>query len=280
MDRQGELYQRRAFDVLPILVRQAWTGKSMTYGQVAREVRMPNRRNLNYVLGSIGRSLQELATQWQSDIPAIQSLVVNEKSGLPGPGFDNCLPNPAEYRSAPLDRKRGMIQWLWDTAKAYPDWPKVLEYFGLVPSSGLPLDTAFPQNVRRAFGNGGEGPAHGEFKQFVVDHPKCVGVQGRIISAEPEYHFLSADSVDVLFKTRRECVAVEVKAHDALEQDILRGIFQWVKYRALLEAEHAVNQDPLPFRVILALEGALPTKWREIVTTLGVKVVEQIRGRD
>jgi hypothetical protein len=277
MDRNGKLYQRRAFAVLPILVRQAATGVPMTYGQIAAEVNMPNHRNLNYVLGSIGVSLQQLANRWRSTIPAIQSLAINEQSRLPGPGFDNFFPNPKEYRSATLDGKRRMVRWLWHEVRAYTDWSKVLTHFDLVPIPPLSLDTVLPQEVRRAFGEGGESPAHKEFKQFVASHPEVVGVRGRVISTKIEYWFASADKADILFTTRLERVAVEVKAHTAPDVDILRGIFQWVKYRALLEATHAVEKNELPFRAILALEGPLPIKWRGAATTLGVEVVERIR---
>ena len=46
-------YQQQARKALPILVRQASVRKSIFYSDLADELKMPNARNLNYVLGSI-----------------------------------------------------------------------------------------------------------------------------------------------------------------------------------------------------------------------------------
>jgi hypothetical protein len=60
-DMHGDkLYQRRARRALPILVQQAGMGTRMTYSTLAKKMRMPNARNLNYVLGSVGKTLQDL----------------------------------------------------------------------------------------------------------------------------------------------------------------------------------------------------------------------------
>ena len=64
IDQEGLLYQRRAFSALPLLVRQAEAGQTIHYGQLARELGMPNPRNLNHVLGSIGTSLRNLGQLW------------------------------------------------------------------------------------------------------------------------------------------------------------------------------------------------------------------------
>jgi len=49
-----KLYQERARAALPLLVRQAQAGAPIFYSDLADELGMPNPRNLNYVLGSIG----------------------------------------------------------------------------------------------------------------------------------------------------------------------------------------------------------------------------------
>ncbi len=52
-----KLYQKRARLTLPLLVRQAKAEEPITYENLASELGMPNPRNLNYVLGSIGKAL-------------------------------------------------------------------------------------------------------------------------------------------------------------------------------------------------------------------------------
>ena len=60
-----KLYQKRARAALLLLVRQAKARKSVTYESLAKELDMPNPRNLNYPLGSIGTTLQRLGEEWK-----------------------------------------------------------------------------------------------------------------------------------------------------------------------------------------------------------------------
>ncbi len=80
-------YQVRAREALPLLVRQAEAGAPIFYSDLAEELGMPNPRNLNYVLGSIGQSLELLSKVWKVKVPPIQCLVVNKSTGLPGEGI-------------------------------------------------------------------------------------------------------------------------------------------------------------------------------------------------
>ncbi len=82
-----KLYQQRARAVLPVLVRQAKATQKIYYGDLAAEVSIPNPRNLNYPLGSIGNALKSLSKKWAIKIPQIQCIVVNKGSELPGEGI-------------------------------------------------------------------------------------------------------------------------------------------------------------------------------------------------
>ena len=53
-------YQQRTREVLPILVRQAKAAQKIYYSDLAAEIGIPNPRNLNYPLGSIGNALKAL----------------------------------------------------------------------------------------------------------------------------------------------------------------------------------------------------------------------------
>ncbi|MBU0484541.1 MAG: hypothetical protein KKB30_08525 [Proteobacteria bacterium] len=78
----NKLYQQRARLAIPVLIRQAQAEQPITYEDLARELEIPNPRNLNYVLGSIGNALNNLAEVWEEKIPPLQCLVVNKVSGL------------------------------------------------------------------------------------------------------------------------------------------------------------------------------------------------------
>ncbi len=64
-----------------------------------------------------------------------------------------------------------------------------------------------------------------------------------------ERQFLSGDVCDLVFVTPEEAVVVEVKKGQTGE--LVKGVHQGIKYRALLEAELS-QKDYVPIRVVLA----------------------------
>lgn len=276
IDAAGELYQRRALRALPILVRQAWAGRSIYYGEIARELGMPNPRNMNYVLGSVGTSLRLLSTKWHERIPPLQVLAINVSADLPGEGFAEFTSDPESFKRAPLYQRRRTIDALTAQVRAYPRWRDVMVEFGAEPPAGSNLAILLPPAERVRLGGHGESKAHRDFKTFVSKHPECVKVAGLTLPASIEYCFPSADTVDVLFTTRTTLVAVEVKSRLSSDGDVLRGLFQCVKYRALLDAVVAVEQREIATRSVLALQGALPESFLVIATTLGVEVFDML----
>ena len=92
-----------------------------------------------------------------------------------------------------------------------------------------------------------------------------------------EYPLPSADRVDILFKEKGLKIGVEVKSLLSNTADILRGLFQCVKYKYLIEAEQTINNMVPNSRVILALEGELPSDLTLIKNLLGVEVVQRIQ---
>ncbi|MGD0326038.1 MAG: hypothetical protein ABSD45_20125 [Terriglobia bacterium] len=81
------LYQRRAKQALPLLVGRAKAGRTVTYGQLARELKMPHPLNLNHVLGAVGRELQALGRKWKENVPPIECLVISKANKTPGRGI-------------------------------------------------------------------------------------------------------------------------------------------------------------------------------------------------
>lgn len=226
-----KLYQRRARMVLPILVRQAKAGTPIFYEHLADEVSMPNPRNLNYPLGCIGDALNDLSDEWDDEIPHIQALVKNQHTNLPGPGFDGFLEQKGEKWSNAKER-RAIIESYWAKIAAYPYWDDVLEALKLAPTA---TDLA-PIIASAARGGGGEGPDHLALKNYVCANPQCVGLKVGDPAGEPEYGLPSGDCIDVVFAQKRRIHAVEVKPAGSGVEDITRGLFQCVKYRAVLIA--------------------------------------------
>src|SRR4051794_2827561 len=82
-----KLYQQRARLALPVLVRQALAESPIYYSDLAAELGMSNPRNLNFVLGCVGTTLEALGNKWNEAIPPLQCIVINKSTGLPGEGI-------------------------------------------------------------------------------------------------------------------------------------------------------------------------------------------------
>jgi hypothetical protein len=116
-------------------------------------------------------------------------------------------------------------------------------------------------------------------KHYVRDHPELVGA-GADWEAKVEYALRSADELDVMFMSDRTWIGVEVKSRvsEGNAADYERGIYQVVKYRAVLEAQAIADSlDPQPeIRVVLVLERELPAVYRGLAAQLRVTVVENV----
>lgn len=266
-----KLYQQRARLVLPILVRQARAGTPIYYEDLADEVSMPNPRNLNYPLGCIGDALNDLSEDWEDEIPHIQALVKNQHTNLPGPGFDGFLEQKGEKWGNAKER-RAIIESYWAKIAAYPYWVDVLEALKLEPTA---TDLA-PIIARTAGGGGGEGPDHLALKNYVCSNPQLVGLRLGDPPGETEFGLPSGDCVDVVFSQRRRLHAVEVKPVSSGIDDITRGLFQCVKYRAVIMARAAYEHDDRSITVCLALGGELPDRLIPLRNSLGIEVFESI----
>ena len=114
------LYQARARFAFPLLVRQAEVGKPITYSDLAEELGIPNARNLNYVLGSIGRTIENLSKAWKEKIPPIQCLVVKKNTGIPGEGVGPFVPQWGDFAALPRRRQREIVAVAHAQIFAYP----------------------------------------------------------------------------------------------------------------------------------------------------------------
>lgn len=120
------------------------------------------------------------------------------------------------------------------------------------PSETLALQ---PGSERDGTGfGGGEGEHHRALRLWVLQHPDRVLPDLTVASAHTEYLLPSADRIDVLYESAGLRVALEVKSQDSNPADLARGIYQCVKYRAVLRA----MADCGNVRAVLVTEGALP----------------------
>ncbi|MES2175446.1 MAG: hypothetical protein V4523_16055 [Pseudomonadota bacterium] len=272
----NQLYQQRARQALPILLRQAATQKPIFYEALANELGMPNPRNLNWVLGSVGVTLQELGRKlgWNRDIPHIQSLVINQRDRLPGSGFEGFLADRVKgYHDFSSAEKRAYLDGYWHDIFAYPRWNEVLNACGLTPSTTNAANIVDDARTGRS-GGGGEGPEHLALKEFVRDNPSVVGLPTGFPRGTVEAPLPSGDKLDVLFFARNTMLAVEVKSRISNTVDLTRGLFQCVKYQAVMEAERGFKGSTYSIHAVLVVGREFPDILKPLQNSLGVEVVE------
>src|SRR5690606_9991985 len=139
---------------------------------------------------------------------------------------------------------------------AYPHWNEVLEAFSLKPA---PLDVAnlLAAAASRGMG-GGESESHRKLKLRIAGDPKLVGLAGSAGPGLVEHALPSGDKLDVLFRLGNERIAVEVKSEISDDADLVRGMFQCVKYQAVLEAVLQSKNESANVRTLLATAKPLP----------------------
>lgn len=267
----SKLYQERARQALPLLVRQAEAKTTISYGSLAAELGIPNPRNLNFVLGCIGQTLRCLAREWNENIPPIQSVVVNQKTGVPGDGLDWFLDNDGGAAALPEELRRAKIETALATIFAYPYWNRVLAALSL-PRPVPPLTG----RVSPTYGSGGESPEHHRLKHYVALHPELVGLPRSAQPGRTEACLLSGDFLDVSFVHGQRWVAAEVKSAISSVADIQRGLFQCLKYRAVMQAQIYALGERSEVRAVLVLAVHLPNELRALRNLLGVDVIENV----
>ena len=270
------LYQERARRALPLLVRQAESGRPVFYSDLAEELGMPNPRNLNYPLGSIGTTLANLSKEWKQKIPPLQCLVVNKNTGLPGEGIAWFLNDWGNFKALPKRQKKKIVAAEHRRIYDYPRWAEVLRFLSLQP-----IKQDFSDFIRKASEpalprGGGESDRHRALKEFVAQNPKLIGLPKKTLAGKNEVPIASGDSLDVSFCLGDEWIAAEVKTTLSDISDVTRGLFQCVKYRAVMEAVQAADGLARNARAILVLEGKLPSDLVPLRNTLGVEVCEGI----
>ena len=140
-----------------------------------------------------------------------------------------------------------------------------------MPPPAISSPTPAPDSGRGK--DGGESPKHQDLKQRILENPGKLGIS-ELADRVKEGKLADGGKVDVLFKSDAEWVAVEVKSEISQPQDVERGLFQCVKYEALMEAEIRVRGLSVGARAILAVGGQFPRELEDKRKILGVNVYE------
>ena len=268
------------------LISAARNGGTFTYGEMmgwlveecGLEETSANQfaRAVGVVLGAVQKKIDDV----KDSAPFLNVLVVRKNGknkGRPGPGArvflaerypdEPWLSQNDAYEKYREDWVR-IVEQETEAVCAYPYWERVYQdiygktyepdpfYAEGVESDGLPR------------GRGGEGINHKALRLWVKDNPEGIDRSFRSVRAETEVDLLSGDRVDVVFYADREIVAIEVKSRDSNWADLRRGIYQCVKYEAVLCAQELRNRS---VRSLLVTETELYGDLKELAKKLGVK---------
>lgn len=262
--------------MIPVMIRWAKSSHQVPhyYSDLSENVGLKTNQ-IGHFLGSIQDVMVKLGKDHGTVIPTLNALVASKSNDLPSDSFDYCVPN---YSSLSIESKKGETRKLNEDAHNY-DWEWVLKELDLEPA---PIFSQKEQvsiiNTKKVIGHGGEGEEHKRIKEYIKNNPKSVGITQKVIFANNEQVLSSNDELDVYFILKDNTrFAVEVKPSSAPESDILRGIFQCVKYKAVLEAMRVIEYSNYSCKVLLVIGGSLSSQNRKVAGDLRITVIENFR---
>lgn len=286
-DNWSERAARSGFSILVEYVRAGH--RQITYGQWDEEI---VGRGLGHHVfltqygrpaGLIGNACAQYAMNLGVAVPPINLMIVNRKDGLPGHGANEYIRhfchtmlgrsvNPERLSPA---RKRAIIDKAQDDIRAFPDWEDILRTYGLaaVAVTAKPSTAKRPHPDPGGWHRGPESEEHKSLKRLITDRPQLVGLPRGAVG-KTEHKLWSGDRLDVYFA--KADLAVEVKTGDAGFDELHRGIFQCVKYKAILRAQKIHDRKIPEGDGVLAIGGRLPLRLHEIARLFGVTVFENI----
>jgi len=268
------------------LVEAALDRSSITYGEAM--LRLEREHGFSSIgratrIGRVaGRLMWDLQSA-QADAPLLNALLVLQVDRMPSTGASGFM---ADHFGVEMLREEGIRDHRPDVWRDYFDqaaaqvydfgrWPELYEetYGRDYRDTRSDLDPGQPiagnekDGVPR--GRGGEGPNHKALRLWVKANPHKLLPTFKVGRAETEVDLHSGDRVDVVYYARATTIALEVKSADSNEADFERGIYQCVKYRAVLKAMDARQEAYV--QALLVTEERLPGYLTNLARRLSVR---------
>ena len=231
--------------------------------------------------GTIGDACEAYVVETGVRVPPINLMVVNKSTRVPGRGAhgyfrrfcSDFLGRDVNPDQLSITKQRALIDCAQEKIFDFPSWGDVLTACGLEESKPPRSKPKRRRPRPSGWNTGPESDEHRRLKQLVADGPALVGLKTDENGAQ-EHPLWSGDRLDVYFK--RAAVGVEVKTANAGFDEIHRGIFQCVKYKAVLRAQQIHDRRIPTADCLLALGGTLPEELQEIVTLFSVLCYVQL----
>ncbi len=265
----------RKYAVAPLaqwLIDVAIRRSSLTYGEAKRrlEIEIGFGTIFSTEVGFPAGVLMDQMLQIRPDVPLLNCLLVQQGDSMPGKGaglyMAKYLNNPAlalpRFRDRNLDQWRVAFDKVATDVYSFRDWDQVYqETFGQL----LPAPAIHQGTERDGFDNTrkGEGQNHKALRLWIKDNPEWIHQRYIDFKTDTEFVLDSGDRVDVVYRGPASTVVIEVKSLDSNDADLRRGVYQCIKYRAVMEAMD-VRSDAhvVP---ILVTQRKIPNDLNELV---------------
>jgi hypothetical protein len=271
----------------PILLRRAMDGDPITYGNLNDAAHAAGASSAmaiayRYVAGKVGDICQALADDFGEYVPPLNAIIINQDTGLPSHGVDGYLATYFGMTNRQIarlsdDKRNDYARAAMEKVFNYIGWNRVAHHLGIseadlgkgIADRGDPIPLPDP----RSFATGPESDAHKDLKAWVAANPNLFEEYGRFRRAGTEYGLASGDRLDVFFENTETQLAVEIKAKDALDGELQRGVYQCIKYRATLRAMQLANSRPPNAQAVLVLDRPPPLRVVQLAERLSVSVI-------
>lgn len=242
------------------LVAAALDGDTLPYGQIQHRIEAElgfSRIGRATRIGSVVGKLMHLIGEADPDAPLINVLVVGQNDRLPSSGAGGFMADYFGVQALAEEKAKERFPDLWKkySIKAADEvhaadaayWREIHKKVFGQPLSDDEIkrerdrrkqgaeEDGLPAGGRR-YGKGGESEEHKALRLWTMKNPDKVDSRFAGAIAETEFDLLSGDRVDVMLRHRAKWIALEVKSRRSNEADYIRGVYQCVKYRAVLEA--------------------------------------------
>lgn len=266
-----EATRRNVRLMIPVMVHWAKTGHNEhSYGDLIHAIGKTQFSGIGHALYAVQKVLNALSEQTGRGIPTLNSLCKNAKTMLPSDGFEFVSP---KYNELDDNGKRKFVTGLDTDAIKYPFWDWVLKELGL--KEAIPFTEEQLNAIRNPHcGFSGEGEEHKALKEYICQHPDVLDYSD-VVLAKTEYILPSGDRLDIYFELADGThVAIEVKPSIFPDQDISRGVFQCVKYLAVMDALRTIECKDYEIEVILVTAKELSSQNKTLAEELNVEFID------
>lgn len=264
--------------IIPILIRWAKLGQTNhTYNDLNHALGYTKFSAIGKELGYVSDVMTALSNMLEKEtgerIPTLNALCKNSSTGLPSEGLSYVF---GVYNTMDDEAKKTLVDGANLRAIRYQKWDWVMKELGL-KTAPVFTDEELLEISKPIYGSGGEGKEHKALKEYVAAHPETIGIKD-VAACDIEHVLPSGDRLDVYFVLKNgNRMAVEVKPSTSPDEDITRGIFQCVKYKAVMDAMRTVECGNFENMTLLVCGGEMSKQNIRLAEELDVEYVDELK---